>query len=200
MSRCDLQHRVVEKAMSLFKERGIKAVKMDDIAASLSISKRTLYELYENKEQLLFEGISRLISSNHSNVERFAQTASNEMEIVIYVIKRKLEELGSVNPLFFSDLNKYDHALRFLQQSREQNRKQTMLFINKGIEHGYFMSDLNYDIISKISDGVMNHVVETKLYEQYPLRDLFVNYVFVQIRGLCTEKGISMLDEIFSNP
>ena len=75
-----------------------------------------------------------------------------------------------------------------------------MLFINKGIEHGYFMSDLNYDIISKISDGVMNHVVETKLYEQYPLRDLFVNYVFVQIRGLCTEKGISMLDEIFSNP
>ena len=105
-----------------------------------------------------------------------------------------------MNPLFFSDLNKYDHALRFLQQSREQNRKQTMLFINKGIEHGYFMSDLNYDIISKISDGVMNHVVETKLYEQYPLRDLFVNYVFVQIRGLCTEKGISMLDEIFSNP
>ncbi|MBR1427598.1 MAG: helix-turn-helix transcriptional regulator [Prevotella sp.] len=200
MSRCDLQHRVVEKAMSLFKERGIKAVKMDDIAASLSISKRTLYELYENKEQLLLEGISLQISSNHSNLEHFAQTASNEMEIVIYVIKRKLEELGSVNPLFFSDLNKYDHALRFLQQSREQNRKQTMLFINKGIEHGYFMSDLNYDIISKISDGVMNHVVETKLYEQYPLRDLFVNYVFVQIRGLCTEKGISMLDEIFSNP
>ena len=168
MSRCDLQHRVVEKAMSLFKERGIKAVKMDDIAASLSISKRTLYELYENKEQLLLEGISLQISSNHSNLEHFAQTASNEMEIVIYVIKRKLEELGSVNPLFFSDLNKYDHALRFLQQSREQNRKQTMLFINKGIEHGYFMSDLNYDIISKISDGVMNHVVETKLYEQYP--------------------------------
>lgn len=200
MSRCDLQHRVLEKAMSLFKERGIKAVKMDDIAASLSISKRTLYELYENKEQLLLEGISLQISSNHSNLEHFAQTASNEMEIVIYVIKRKLEELGSVNPLFFSDLNKYDHALRFLQQSREQNRKQTMLFINKGIEHGYFMSDLNYDIISKISDGVMNHVVETKLYEQYPLRDLFVNYVFVQIRGLCTEKGISMLDEIFSNP
>ncbi len=200
MSRCDLQHRVVEKAMSLFKERGIKAVKMDDIAASLSISKRTLYELYENKEQLLLEGISLQISSNHSNLEHFAQTASNEMEIVIYVIKRKLEELGSVNPLFFSDLNKYDHALRFLQQSREQNRKQTMLFINKGIEHGYFMSDLNYDIISKISDGVINHVVETKLYEQYPLRDLFVNYVFVQIRGLCTEKGISMLDEIFSNP
>ena len=98
MSRCDLQHRVVEKAMSLFKERGIKAVKMDDIAASLSISKRTLYELYENKEQLLLEGISLQISSNHSNLEHFAQTASNEMEIVIYVIKRKLEELGSVNP------------------------------------------------------------------------------------------------------
>ncbi|MBR1402113.1 MAG: TetR/AcrR family transcriptional regulator [Prevotella sp.] len=198
-SRNDLQQRVLDKAMSLFKQNGIKAVKMDDIASAMSMSKRTLYELYENKEQLLYEGISRDISIEHKELEKYSRSASNEMEIVIFVFKRKLKELGTVNPLFFSDLHKYERVLTLLQQSSEQNRKRSVEFINKGVEHGYFIPALDYEIVSKMGDGVMNHVVQKKLYEQYPLRDLFVNCVYVQVRGVCTEKGRQMLDELFSN-
>ena len=51
--RQELKGKILVTAMSLFKREGIKRVKMDDIAQALSISKRTLYETYENKEQLL---------------------------------------------------------------------------------------------------------------------------------------------------
>lgn len=54
-----LKGKILTAAMAAFTKKGIKAVKMDDIAAALSISKRTLYELYENKEDLLLEGIKR---------------------------------------------------------------------------------------------------------------------------------------------
>ena len=53
--RQTLKQKILATAMMLFSERGIKAVKMDDISNHLSISKRTLYEIYDNKEDLLFE-------------------------------------------------------------------------------------------------------------------------------------------------
>jgi len=52
-----LKGKILEMAMKAFGEKGIRAVKMDDVAVYLGISKRTLYELYDNKEQLLFEGV-----------------------------------------------------------------------------------------------------------------------------------------------
>ena len=57
--RENLKDRILSTAMADFAARGIRAVKMDDIANALSISKRTLYEVYENKEDLLFEGIKK---------------------------------------------------------------------------------------------------------------------------------------------
>ena len=51
----EIREQIVETAQQLFIEHGIKDVKMDDIAAQLSISKRTIYELFNDKEQLLRE-------------------------------------------------------------------------------------------------------------------------------------------------
>lgn len=48
--RKGLKEKILQTSMQMFKVHGIKAVKMDDIATRLSISKRTLYEIYANKE------------------------------------------------------------------------------------------------------------------------------------------------------
>lgn len=52
--RQSLKDKILETSMKMFQEKGIRAVKMDDIANRLSISKRTLYEIYDDKERLLF--------------------------------------------------------------------------------------------------------------------------------------------------
>ena len=55
--RKTLREKIMNAAMKCFREKGIRAVRMDDIANELSISKRTLYEIYNNKEELLYEGV-----------------------------------------------------------------------------------------------------------------------------------------------
>ena len=57
--RRDLKERILTVAMQAFKLRGIRNVRMDDIATTLGISKRTIYEIYSNKEELLLDGIMR---------------------------------------------------------------------------------------------------------------------------------------------
>ena len=61
-----LRTTILQAAMKAFAEKGIRAVKMDDIAESLAISKRTMYEIYTTKEELLYEGVFR-----HKNVAAY---------------------------------------------------------------------------------------------------------------------------------
>ncbi|MCI6161812.1 MAG: TetR/AcrR family transcriptional regulator [Prevotella sp.] len=182
--------------MNMFKQQGIKKVKMDDIAASLSISKRTLYEIYENKEQLLYEGMERDAHLRMAHLDNFALSAANEMEIVIEAIKIHLEDLSRINPLFFTELHKYKSVVTYHERCADENRKRSVEFIRKGVEHGFFLPDMNYEIVTRISDGVMKHVISTKMCERFSPRDIFVNYVCVVIRGICTEKGIESIDNL----
>ena len=66
--RQTLRYKILDVAMAAFHENGIVAVSMDSIARKLAISKRTLYELYANKEELLLEGMQRYDESFATNL------------------------------------------------------------------------------------------------------------------------------------
>lgn len=194
--RQELKGKILVAAMSLFKREGIKRVKMDDIAQALSISKRTLYEIYENKEQLLCEGVIYEHQLRMERLREFTETANNEIEVVMEVIRQDLVRLGGINPLFFSELGKYDRVVKYLHEKHEEKRLSSIEFVKSGIEHGYFRADLNYDIVSKMSDALIEHVMMTKMYGKYPLSEIFRNYVNILFRGICTDKGLLHLQSM----
>lgn len=191
--RQELKGKILVTAMSLFKREGIKRVKMDDIAQALSISKRTLYETYENKEQLLCEGVIYEHQLRQEQLRQFTEQAENEIEVVMEFIRQEIVLLGGVNPLFFSELAKYERVVELLNEEHEQKRLHSMEFVKRGVEKGYFRSDINYDIVTKMSDAVVQHVMMTKMYEEYPLSEIFRNHVDILFRGICTDKGIAAL-------
>ena len=191
--RQELKGKILVTAMALFKREGIKRVKMDDIAQALSISKRTLYEIYENKEQLLCEGVVYEHQLHQKQFGQFTEQAENEIEVVMETIRQEIVRLDGVNPLFFSELTKYERVVELLNAEHEERRLLSMDFVKKGIEHGYFRSDLNYDIVTRMSDAVVQHVMMTKMYETYSLSEIFSNHVDILFRGICTDKGIAAL-------
>lgn len=191
--RQELKGKILVTAMTLFKREGIKRVKMDDIAQALSISKRTLYETYENKEQLLCEGVIYEHQLRQEQLRQFTDNAENEIEVVMEVIRQDIVRLGDVNPLFFSELAKYERVVELLNEEHEQKRLHSMKFVKRGVEKGYFRSDINYDIVTKMSDAVVQHVMLTRMYEEYPLSEIFRNHVDTLFRGICTDKGIAVL-------
>ena len=191
--RQELKGKILVTAMSLFKREGIKRVKMDDIAQALSISKRTLYETYENKEQLLCEGVIYEHQLRQEQLRQFTEQAENEIEVVMEFIRQEIVLLGGVNPLFFSELAKYERVVELLNEEHEQKHLHSMEFVKRGVEKGYFRSDINYDIVTKMSDAVVQHVMMTRMYEEYPLSEIFRNHVDILFRGICTDKGIAAL-------
>lgn len=193
--RKTLREKIMNAAMKCFKEKGIRAVRMDDIANELSISKRTLYEIYSNKEELLYEGVEREVRESSEQMVKFAKEHDDVMQIILFFYGQKFKELGSVNPLFYTDLDKYAKVKEFLHLRHEEQRKNTRRFFGRGVEEGYFLPQLNYDIVTQLGDASMKYVMATKMYQHFTLQEIFKNFVSVLLRGYCTEKGQRIIDQ-----
>ena len=188
--RNELKFRIIRTAMPLFKQKGIKAVRMDDIANILSISKRTLYEIYNNKEDLLLEGVKNDHYEMTKRIQDYAMTAENEIDIVVTFFRIKFADLDSITPKFFTELDKYEKVKLFMQEYKTEQQTEATEFIRKCIENGFFVPSINYGIIQEVCDYVMSSVISNSLYKKYTLKDIFRNFFIVRLCGFCTEKDL----------
>ena len=190
-----LREQILKVATREFTTIGVKSVKMDDIARKLKISKRTLYEIYDNKEQLLLESVARRIHEFDATLERFDSSGEKQViDILLEFYRLQMEELRDMNPVYYEDLHKYPRVMSFLEQVNKEHKAHSKDFFKRGVLEGYFRNDFNYELISLLGNNVMQNVMESKLYNTYSLQEIFRNVVMLFIRGLCTAKGIQELD------
>lgn len=189
-----LRAKILATAMADFRQRGIRAVKMDDVAAELGISKRTLYEIFDKKEDLLFEALKNYFGERTKWMQVKVQHCTNVMEIILAVYRVKVEEFQQTNPNFYADMVKYPQVLRFLNQENQLNRAKFQQFIERGISEGFFRSDVNYELTTHLFDALGNYVMHNQLYRQYTIEEIFKNLIFVSLRGMCTNRGAATLD------
>lgn len=184
-----LRQTITEQALNMFKTHGIKAVRMDDVAKELKISKRTLYEQFVDKEQLLLECVM-LNSDNSKRIyEDFMSKTDNLMEILCFFIKYRLEEFSRYNSLFFMEVIKYKPVRDYLEDISKSRVKEQENFIKRGIEEGLVVDNINFKLLSRINKAAIDNLIRDKVYEQYPLSDIFRTFMMVFLRGILTEKG-----------
>ena len=194
-----LKERILDTAMHAFSTQGIRAVKMDDISQELGISKRTLYELYENKEDLLYAGVVKHRGRQEQETLRLASQGHNVMSILLRAYKNKVENLKMVTPQFYEDLEKYPRVMALLAESHRHNRTRMMQFLHRGVDEGYFRKDVDYVIVAELFDAIGHHIMTQQLYKHYTIEQLFRNLVFISLRGVCTQKGVKALDDSLTN-
>ena len=193
--RQQLHERIIMTAMRSFAARGIRAVKMDDIAHELSISKRTVYELYTNKEQLLYEGVRRFQQIHEQQMQELVEQGKSVMDIVLEAYRHQVEDMKSVSPQFYDDLKKYPHVLKLIESHNRHNRKSIIDFMQRGVSEGYFRSDLNYDIVVLMFDAIGQAIMAGKLYRRFDMEQIFKSMVFTSLRGICTSMGAAVLEK-----
>jgi AcrR family transcriptional regulator len=190
-----LREVILKTAMKAFAEKGIRAVKMDDIAEMLTISKRTMYELYATKEELLYEGVKTYYDRQKIKLLELNK-CKDLMEILVKYYRMRVEESRSTSPAFYNDLIKYPRVLRYLNREKKYSRENLLKFFERGVYEGYFRDDINFELTARLFDALGRYVMEKGLYGQYSIEELFSSLSFVTLRGLCTEKGIKKLEQL----
>lgn len=194
--RLQLRQRILDTAMMAFREKGIKAVRMDDIASQLSISKRTLYEIYSNKEMLLYECVRDHDEMMEQKLSSLLTEGSTVMDVLILFLRLHIEDSSKTNPLFYVELHKYPSVMEYIEQRHEKQRSRSAGFMQRGVEEGFFRGNINYQIFNVMIEVFMNHIMETGLYKTIPLTEIFRNLIMVMLRGFCTEKGLRFIDNL----
>jgi hypothetical protein len=121
------------------------------------------------------------------------------MDVILNIYRRKMAQLQKVNPLFYSDLEKYPSLQSFLNEQHDKDRLQLKNFLSRGIEEGYFKADINVDMVVIIFDAINEYMKNHRLYEDYPLDQIFNNMLFVAIRGISTQKGVQVIDNFLNS-
>ena len=193
--RLALKDRILDTAIRLFMTQGIRAVKMDDIAQQLAISKRTLYEIYADKEELLYQSIAKYDRQRAERMADFVAQGHNVVDIILESYRIKVDEVHNVNSLFYEDILKYPKVAQYIRENHEEGRQKFLVFMQQGVSEGIFRPDVNCDMVPMLLDAIGHYIMTNGLLHKYSVEELFANFFLVSLRGLCTEHGVKALDE-----
>ena len=102
------KERIIDQAMQMFATQGIKSVRMDDIAQHLGVSKRTLYELFGDKEGLLYLAMERYFQRDRQRWTELTANARNVLEAMFMVLAQVMDK-AEVSSRMMDNLKKFYH-------------------------------------------------------------------------------------------
>ncbi|MBQ4083360.1 MAG: TetR/AcrR family transcriptional regulator [Bacteroidaceae bacterium] len=195
VEKTDLRERIVTTASRLFQAQGVKQVRMDDIARELSISKKTLYELFSDKEELLLEVVKVISMGFHKNIKEIICSSANVLEQIFMLYKRVIEHCREVNPLFFIDLMRYPQVQAFFEQVHVQHADRIKEWLMMGVKQGLLRDDVNYEVFLRQDGFQMDKLLINPEVRNYPAEVIYDSVVLVMLRGLATEKGLEIIKQ-----
>lgn len=184
---------IVEQTMRMFVAEGIRSVRMDDIASRLSVSKRTLYELFGDKENLLFEVMQYLsgqIDVRHRQLCADAHDILEEMFLVLRDTMQTSDEMYRV----MANLRKFYPAVwnRMEKVHREHHRCKLRERLEQGIADGLFRDDFNIDLAISMLYYMATELMtrsELMIPEGMSSPAAFTQILVCFFRGIATPRG-----------
>ncbi len=199
-----IKHKIIHEAAEQFMLYGVKSVTMDDIAASMGMSKRTIYEHFTNKKELLAEVVDHLHHLQDCAEARRAEGAETVLD-EFFELFNALDERSMRNGKFAFEIGKYypeiyeekyhAHHDKAIERFRER--------MIKGIEQGVILPTLNLEFSTYMLLEMIYNVITNRkrivVRMQVPITDAFRYTVVYLLRGFSTDKGIRIIDEKTKN-
>jgi AcrR family transcriptional regulator len=193
MEELETKEKILKGAEGLFTKYGIRSISMDDIARHLSVSKKTLYQHFADKDELVTVVTQTHMEGNRKIYEHILEQSENSMDELYKIgvmIRRHIEEQ---NPSLLFDIQKFhpkawnvwvDYKNNFIKASVVRN-------IEQGIKDGHIRSEVNAEIFALLRLSTIQICCDEQIFprEKFNMAEIqsqvFEHFVY----GLTTEKG-----------
>lgn len=194
------RERIVEQAAKMFAEQGIKSIRMDDIASSLGVSKRTLYEMFEDKEELLYLSIRYMQSRRMAKVEAKLRENTESLAYLFDCIAMMMDN-RELHCRISQNLHKFYPATfeRVRKEAEEQSGKILYSLIEHYIDCGLITPTvdvrLSVTILYYTTNTLITSADNMSLPDGVTLQDALSYTIINFFRGIATLKGVQQIDE-----
>ena len=190
--------RIIVHAAKLFVKNGCKAITMDDIANSMGISKRTIYENFMDKEALLEACLHYFFEQGKMDIKQILQSSNNIIVAIFNLLENTSKIFFQLKFNFFNEVQKYypETHNNTIKVYKQQHLDNTEKLLQKGIVDGIVRKEMNPCIISVLISEVLIMVIQREIFAGYGYDKKAAMHTCMSCitRGMFTEKGMQILD------
>lgn len=190
---------IIRNCLNIFQTQGLK-ITMDDIARELGMSKRTLYEIFESKTNLVYKSIEFLLFEEENKISQFLSSDGiNIIEELFPMLNYDVYNWIKDRREFFYDIKRtYPEVFdKIIATHLDDYKMKLGEIIEKGIKQGFFRKEIDADIVKIFFFDLQAAGKHNKeLFEGFPIEKIFENTILCFVRGISTPKGIKLIDEI----
>ena len=156
MARVSSKERYVTKVYDLFRKKGLKLT-MDDIAAELKLTKKTLYNNFNSKEELMRTVMKFIIEDIEFKINLSLSQGKNAIEALFHTSSMMNKTLEQIGPLLLTDSSKYLPDLKVLDHSNRVSFYSRIIYENleRGMAEGLYRVDINKELTSLFFTSAM---------------------------------------------
>ncbi|HTB26947.1 MAG TPA: TetR/AcrR family transcriptional regulator [Puia sp.] len=191
--------RILEKAHDLFMQYGIRSITMDEIAAQLGISKKTIYQFFTDKDAMVEAVVNEVINRNEEDCRGFSLTAENAVHEIFVAMDFTQEMMKAMNPQIMYDLEKHHPAaFKRLKQYKYQFLFSTIKEnLERGAREDIYRTDLNIDLTTRhrIESAFMPFNQEAFPQNKYPMNQTCQELAILFLHSICNPKGKKLIEK-----
>jgi len=200
----DYRQKIIEQASEMFRTYGIRAVTMDMLASSMGISKRTIYEVFHDKNDLLHGVIQWMGCKQKNMVKKVMDESENVIEVTFKMLDNMRKHFRNMSPAFQLDMKKC-HAGLMSTVGDVQDLPYfwcNVEFIQRGIEEGVFRDDIDVEIVNKALYEVIKLSTNRELFppDDFNGEEVFRNTYLNFLKGISTRKGLDLIEYYEKKP
>ena len=200
----NIRERILPQAVDLFIRSGIRAITMDDSSAQAGVSKRTIYENFKDKDELLCACLVLMEEHHDRETENIISESKHTIDLVFKVLKLGINAINSINPLFLTDLKKYHFRIwkETYMINNQKHLSKTYTMLKKGINEGLFRKEIEIEIVAKLLHEQFRIMSDEQIFPslRYSRAIVFENIMINFLRGIATRKGLEIIEEYTDLP
>jgi AcrR family transcriptional regulator len=191
--------RIINGGEELFSQAGIRSVTMDDIARHLGMSKKTIYQFFKDKDELVMALVKKRLKEDEDQMNAIISQSENVIEEMINMMKCSEEIFSRINPIVIHDMQKYyPNAWKQFQNFKAEVVIHKMeQLLTKGINEGYIRPEIDVKIIARmhvnlVEMGFNNSIFPIAEFNIWKVQKQFLEHFNY---GICTLKGVKLLNQ-----
>lgn len=196
----ELKDRIINETNGLLQIKSCRLITMDEIANNLGISKRTLYEQFKDKSNLLEDCFNMNFEKAVNESNKIIESSENSLVSILLMLKKANSSIHTIKYDYIKDLNKYYPEIyqkTFERHINFQKELRNKLLL-EALEEGLVLEDVNFDLLQSIIQLNLFYCSKNEYMIQNPnhsLIEIAMMHIFIIIRGVSTTKGIEIIDK-----
>ncbi len=194
----EVNEKIIAAASELFQRYGVRSVSMDDIAYHLSMSKKTLYQYFKDKDDIVTTAFRRHMDKEKEEYDVIYRESKDPIDELTRVSVCMRKDFKNINPSLLFDIRKYHpNAWEIWLEFKNDHIYGTIIDnLRRGIEMGCFREDIDVEVMAKLRLEQVQLAFDNQLFppEKFDLPSTQMQFFEHFIRGILTPKGLKLYE------